>query len=369
MYQQSHSNQSNQSFHQDSNKVYDGQPELTPVVDIKREEIEWIWPGRLPAGKLVMLAGDPGLGKSFLTMDIAARLSAGQPLPDDKDQTRVDWRTQQTPNPLRDVVILSAEDDPGDTIRPRLEDAGANLSRVHIMSGVRFGERSGAVRLDRDAAAIWKALRSFENPGLVIIDPITAYLGNTDANSNADVRSVLHKLSRIAQHMRVCILCVSHLNKSQQSKAQYRTMGSLAFTAAARLAWLIAKDPGNPDSRVMAPIKSNISGFVPGLKYKIVQREDTHGPTVEYDIDDKPITLEDLEATSGEDDQPGELDEAVSWLREALKGGAVAAKEVNQMAGEVGISKATLKRAKRVLGVRSKRIDGAADAGAWVWEI
>lgn len=353
------------SKHQDSSAHYDGQPEMTPVIDIRREEIDWIWPGRLPAGKLVMLAGDPGLGKSFLTMDIAARLSAGHPLPDEEDQTRVDPLHQHPRHTPRDVIILSAEDDPGDTIRPRLEDADANLSRVHILSGVRFGDNSGEFRLDRDAAAIWKALRRFENPGLVIIDPITAYLGSTDANSNSDVRGVLHKLSRIAEKMRVCILCVSHLNKSQQSKAQYRTMGSLAFTAAARLAWLIAKDPGHPDSRVMAPIKSNISGYVPGLKYKIVQREDTQGPTVEYEIDSKPITLEDLEATAGEGDQPGELDEAVAWLREALREGAVGAKEINEMAGEVGISKITLKRAKRVLGVRSEK--GPAPNAQWSW--
>ena len=89
---------------------------------------------------------------------------------------------------------------------------------------------------------------------------------------------------------------------------------------------LVAKDPGDPGSRALAPIKSNISGYSPGLRYKIVQREDTLGPTVEYQIDDRPISLEDIESTAAADEQPGELDEAVAWLREVLKDGAVAAK-------------------------------------------
>lgn len=357
------------NHHHGSGRSYDGVPELTRVFDIQREEIEWIWPGRLPAGKLVTVAGDPGLGKSFLTMDIAARLSAGHPLPDEDDQSRVDALERAPRHTPRDVIILSAEDDPGDTIRPRLEDAGANLNHVHMMTGVRFGEVSGQMRLDRDAMAIWRALKCMDNPGLVIIDPITAYLGNTDANSNADVRRVLHLLSRVAASMRVCILCVTHLNKSTQTKAQYRTMGSLAFTAAARMAWLVAKDPNKPDSRVLAPIKSNISGGAPGLRYKIVQREDALGPTVEYEIDPNPVTLEDLEPT-GESDQPGELDEAIAWLKETLRDGAMGAKEINRMAGEVGIAQKTLKRAKRQLGVRSERQSQGNDGeGTWCWSL
>lgn len=348
--------------HGDSEKVYMGAPEMVRMCDVKREAIWWIWPGRLPAGKLVMLAGDPGLGKSFLTMDIAARLSSGRLLPDQSG-------AEQVRAPM-DVVILSAEDDPGDTIRPRLEDAGAELYNVHMLEGVRFSESgiAGAIRLDRDAEAVYRALRRCGNPGLVIIDPITAYLGQIDANSNADVRKVLRPLSKLAEKTGVCVLCVTHLNKATQSKTIYRSMGSLAFTAAARMAWLVAKDPSRPEDRVLAPIKSNISGSAPGLRYRITQKDGDSGPTVEYQIDTRPITLEDLEQTGAEGDQPGELDEAVSWLTEALTGGAVGAKEIVKQAGEVGISKRTLARAKRELGVRSARHSGGTDGdGSWSW--
>lgn len=346
--------------HQDSTRVYEGRPEMTRLCDVKREEVRWIWPGRLPAGKLVMLAGDPGLGKSFLTMDIAARLSAGRLLPDQAGPDQL--------LPPRDVVILSAEDDPGDTIRPRLEDAGAELYNIHMLQGVSFsdGGNTAAIRLDRDVEAIYRALKRCAHPGLVIIDPITAYLGQVDANSNADVRRVLAPLSRLAELMQVCVLCVTHLNKSAQSKAVYRSMGSLAFTAAARMVWLVAKDPSRPEERVLAPIKSNISGQAPGLRYRITQKPGDRGPTVEYHIDPRPVTLEDLEPTE-HGETPGELDEAIDWLRETLSGGAVSAKEVVRRAQEVGISSRTLKRAKREMGVVSKREGGAADQGSWVW--
>lgn len=120
-----------------------------------------------------------------------------------------------------------------------------------------------------------------------------------------------------------------------------------------------------PDSRVLAPIKSNISGGAPGLRYKIVQREDALGPTVEYEIDPNPVTLEDLEPT-GESDQPGELDEAIAWLKETLRDGAMGAKDVLAMGKDSGISDRTLKRAKRNLGVRSQRGNMPSDPWSWV---
>lgn len=391
---------------QSTDYAYDGRPEMLTMRDVKRERIDWLWPGRLPAGKLVILAGDPGLGKSFLTMDIAARVSRGGDWPDQavRDRDEKDPETQgfsddgisadgpdaatlgdrlamlkrtmgQHPPKApahaphryaRDVVIFNAEDDAGDTIRPRLEDAGADLSRVHVVSRVAFpgGGVSDVIRLDRDSEAIRLACRRCADPRLVILDPITAYLGHVDANSNAEVRRLLARLTRIAEEEGVCILCVTHLNKNSQSKAVYRSIGSLAFTAAARLAWLVAKDPNDPAKRALAPIKSNISGHVPGLRFRIDEPTPGH-PRVGYDISDKPVLIDDLEDPAPGAEPSGELDEAIAWLKETLGNGPVGAKEVVEQASGVGISRATLKRAKSALGVGSAKGEKPTDAWAW----
>lgn len=357
---------------------YDGRPELVRFSQVARSELAWLWPGRLPRGKLVMMAGDPGLGKSFLTMDIAARVSSGRGWPDvtvkpaamEASEVPFDVPLPGAPDPAEaeDVVILSAEDDPGDTIRPRLEDAGADLTRVHLLGGVYWPHNglSGEVRLDRDVEAVGMALSRCPRPALVVIDPITAYLGETDANSNAEVRRVLAKLSAVAERTRATVLCVTHLNKSSQNKMVYRSMGSLAFTAAARLAWLVARDPGRPDTRVLTPIKSNISGAVPGLRFRVTTSDRAPGPVIEYEVSPTPVTLDDLE-TTGEPQEPGELEEATAWLREALGEGPVPTTAIMSRAKEMGMSAVTVRRAKRDLGIRAdkgnKRTDG------WTWAL
>lgn len=368
-------------------KSFDGRPEMVPFSDVRRETLAWLWPGRLPRGKLVMMAGDPGLGKSFLTMDIAARISSGRGWPDVTVKPGVgevsvtsddlqgaapfDVPPQGEPDPdeAEDVVVLSAEDDPGDTIRPRLEDAGADLRRVHLITGV-FWTNCGLtteLRMDRDIKAIGLALRRCKRPALVIIDPITAYMGKVDANSNAEVRRMLAKLSGMAEQTRATVLCVTHLNKASQNKMVYRSMGSLAFTAAARLAWPVARDPNRPDMRVLTPIKSNISGAVPGLRFRVTEKDGAPGPTIEYEVSAQPVTLDDLEAAGDQPQEPGELEEAVSWLREALRDGAMGAKEVMRQAKEMGMSSVTVRRAKRQAGVRVEK--SKEKDGPWMWRL
>ena len=356
--------------HVSSDQTYDGHVTLRRLDKVERENIRWLWDGVIARGKITMLAGDPGLGKSFLTMDLAARASRGGPWPmGSKGQTE----------PMS-VLVLSAEDDPGDTIRPRLEDAGADLGSVLYIESIDWpgGGKTTLPLLDRDAEAIALSLVQMHRhmqhpPGLVIIDPISAYLGKIDANNNADVRRVLGKLSMIAERFDVAILCITHLNKSQQSKLIYRSMGSLAFTAAARQAWLVAKDPNRPDSRVLVPIKSNIRGTLSGVSFTI-QSDDEGRGRVEYARSPEGVTLEGLEldtantsdhAAGGQ--QVSERDEASRFLRELLASGPVEAGEVIAEAERAGLSVATLRRAKSDLGVVSKRIQPPGEPARWVW--
>jgi len=227
---------------------------------VKPEPIRWLWPGRVPLGKLTLIVGDPGLGKSFLTLDLAARVSAGEPWPDAPG-------AENTPGA---VVLLSAEDDLADTIRPRLDAAGADVERVAALS---------ISSLQRDLPDLEKAMHDAPGVRLVVIDPITAYLAGTDSHKNADVRSLLAPLAELAARHRVAVVAVSHLNKHVGGSALYRAQGSLAFTAAARAVWLVAKDKADvgrvawePD-----PVEANadeVLSIDPGAGHGRTDRDD-----------------------------------------------------------------------------------------------
>ncbi|KKL07141.1 hypothetical protein LCGC14_2588990, partial [marine sediment metagenome] len=183
-------------------------PILIRLSDVKPEPLTWLWPGRMPLGKVTVISGDPGLGKSVITLDIAARVSKGTAWPDLPDTT----------NPSGSVILLSAEDDVADTIRPRLDAAEADVSRIAVLEAVRYpNPESGAwekkmFSLRRDLSALEKAIKKLGDVRLIVIDPITAYLDGTDSHKNADVRGLLAPLSELAAKHKVAVLAVSHLN-------------------------------------------------------------------------------------------------------------------------------------------------------------
>jgi RecA-family ATPase len=195
--------------------------------DVTPEQVEWLWRERFAIGKLSLLVGDPGQGKSFLTLDIAARVSRGAAWPDNP------WEPQQP----GDVILLGAEDDLGDTTRPRLDALAADVSRIIAIKGAKLegDDHDRMINLATDLASIRKVVQSANQPRAIIIDPVSAYLGSTDSHKNAEVRSVLAPLSDLAAELRVAVIAVSHLRKGEGA-ALYRTMGSLAFIAAARSA-------------------------------------------------------------------------------------------------------------------------------------
>lgn len=323
---------------------------LQTFADVHPRSVQWLWPRRIPVGKLTLLAGDPGLGKSFLTLDMASRVSTNADWPDGESALRLPG----------DTLILSAEDDPGDTIRPRLDAQEADTSRVHFIKGMKFANGVDAlVRLDRDLQAVGRAIKELERPRLVIIDPISAYMGDTDANSNAEVRRLLSGLASLAESARVAVVAVTHLTKGTQTKTLYRAMGSLAFTAAARCVYAVAKDPHVEGRCVVLPVKSNLDVVKTGLAYTIergkLQWVDTNVAT----------TIEEV-------DQPGEpieaqsLEEAAQWLDGVLSNGPVGADRMRELAARDGVPWITLRRAKKRAGVESVMVGGAGEQ-RWVW--
>ncbi|HTH17370.1 MAG TPA: AAA family ATPase, partial [Magnetospirillum sp.] len=214
-------------------------PILISMADVQSRPIEWLWPGRIARGKVTLIAGDPGLGKSFLTLDLAARVSRGSPWPDVPDASA----------PLGGVVLLSAEDDAEDTIRPRLDAAGADVHCIKLLHAVRHNyrenQKEALFSLATDLPALEAAILAVPDCRLVVIDPITAYLGDTDSHKNAEIRGLIAPLAALAAKHGVAIVCVTHLNKSGSGPAIYRSIGSIAFVAAARAAWAVIKDSGN----------------------------------------------------------------------------------------------------------------------------
>lgn len=212
--------------------AYDETPVIVTrcMADIAPEPIQWLWPSRIALGKVTMLAGDPGLGKSMITVAMAAHVTTGTPWPVDRSECEIG-----------SVIMVSAEDDPADTLRPRLDAAGADVSKVHVLKSVLVLDHEGKSKdrtfnLARDVEALDNLLRQTPDCRLITIDPISAYLGGTDSHNNADVRALLTPLAAMASKHKVAIFVVTHLNKSTQANVLYRASGSLAFVAAARAA-------------------------------------------------------------------------------------------------------------------------------------
>jgi hypothetical protein len=318
-------------------------PVVARLSDVAPEAVEWLWRDRLPRGKLSLLDGDPGLGKSTLLFDLAARVSRGEALPGD-DATRAP----------AGVVILSAEDGLADTIRPRLDAAGADLSRIVALTGIAEGP-DRAERLPQfpgDIQALEATLREV-GAALVLIDPLMAYLGgDVDSHKDQDVRRALGALARVAESTRAAVVIVRHLNKARGGSALYRGSGSIGIVGAARSALLVARDPDAKDAeelRVLAPIKSNLGPPAPSLRFRVVgapngaARIEWHGAS--------PHRADDLVAEPTSAEERDAVSEATDTLREILKDGPVRSDEVKRQAKSAGVAERTLWRAKGRLRV------------------
>jgi hypothetical protein len=321
---------------------------------IPPEKIDWLWEGRIPFGMLSMLAGDPGLGKSLLTVDIAAKVSRSG----------------------ADVLLLSAEDHAGATIRPRAEAAGADLDRIHCVALRRDGIDDGLAFPD-DADALDKLVEEHQAK-LVVIDPLMAHLlGSVNSWSDQDMRMALAPLHRMAEKRRCAVLFVLHLNKAKGADPTHRTGGSIAVPAAVRSALLLARDPEDPDGdrgaqRVLAQFKCNLGPFVESLTCEIetIQSpgdEQLTAPRLKVIGTSQTSGADLLSAPTGE--ERTERTEAIEILESELESGPRRVKEVKVAVLAAGVSPRTLDRAKQALRVKSERKGGIGADGEWYWEL
>jgi hypothetical protein len=238
-------------------------------------------------------------------------------------------------------------------VRPRLDAAGADLSRVLVLQpkGTRH------FTLERDLPQLERALRRRKDARLLVVDPVSAYLGGIDSHVNAEVRGLLAPLAALAAKYGVAVLCVTHLNKGAGGSPLYRATGSLAFTAAARAFWLVGKDRQKPSRKLFLPVKANLTAQPTGLAFSILpSTEDPAVPVLAWEPE--PVTVSAEEALA-EPARERPRNKAADFLREELADGP---RKASELSGR--FSEKTLDRAKAELGVRSVR-----HKDRWYWEL
>jgi hypothetical protein len=344
--------------------------------DIAPTDTRWLWPGRIPLGRLTMLVSDPGLGKSLLTLEIAARVSRGAPWPDEqraesKEQGVISTVSGSMLSAPCSVLLLTAEDDLADTVRPRLESFGADSERILAIDSVPGQDAADVPRafaLNRDLARLANLLDAMPDCRLVIVDPISAFLGGTNEHANAEVRTLLFSLAATARRRGVAILAVSHLRK-KAGAAIHRAMGSLAFIAAARAGWVICKDSTDANKRLLLPLKNNLAPDTTGLSFTIETGSTNRAPVIRWSPDVVHVSAETMTGTARCAGRPDdERQYAIDWLRDRLTKGARLARDLKREAYAHGISYGTLRRAFRALGAMAVREHPFPHA-QWLWKL
>ena len=328
----------------------DSEAIMRRLSDIEPQQVEWLWRGVLAAGKLTLVSGHPGQGKSLITIDIAARVTTGRAFPGEQ--------TTSTPGT---VIALSAEDDAADTIRPRFDKAGGDATKFVVVEGTRRKGQESFFDLGRDVGALERALDDNPDCRVVIVDPISAYIGDVDAHKNAAVRQLLRPLADLAVRKRVAILLVDHRNKKDVGSAVTRSQGSIAFIAASRIAFLVAEDPSTPNQRLFVPIKNNLHQDKTGWRYSI-----NEGPILIWGTERVEISAQDALDASPMKLSPRA--DAKEWLRQTLVQRPMPSKEVYSLADVAGHAQATIRRAKTELGILSRKGKGSKTAG-FVWSL
>jgi hypothetical protein len=340
-------------------------PQLKATSEIQPRPVRWLWPDHIPLGKLTIIGGNPGLGKSFLATFLAERTTTGRPWPDGSPGTDPGG-----------VLLVSAEDDPEDTTVPRLVAAGANRERVFVLQGIQDVDEQGRLyhrppSLEGDVPHLATAIDRVEDCRLVVLDPISAYMGGTDSHKNTEVRGILAPLAELAQSREVAIVGITHLNKGA-GEAIYRMMGSLAFVAAARTAWAVAADKEDPARRLFVPVKNNLGNDRQGLAYRIeaVPRIEDSGRVDHHDQpalrwEDEPIQVSADEALAPAEER-SERDEAAEWIQAQLEGGPRPVKDLQAEAKAAGLGWESVKKAKARVGVKSTK---RGFSEGWFWAL
>ena len=328
---------------------------LIEATSVAIEPVRWLWGGWLARGKLHVLAGPPGVGKSTIALALAATVTRGTKWP---DGTRAEPGT---------VLIWSGEDDAGDTLLPRLLAAGGDPKRVRFLAS-NDGPFDPAV----DMQALQEAVAGIDDLALLLLDPIVGAVGAADDHKNGAVRRSLQPVVDFAHATGSAVLGVSHFSKGTAGRAPTeRVTGSLAFAALARVVLVATREQGEDGRRILARAKSNLGPDQGGFAYALEQTDVPDVPGIRASAVRwrEPINgtaAEILAACEANPDEVDAMTEAAEFLLEMLKAGTVQSKTVEAAAKQRGISTGSLARAKKRLGVVSRK-EGLY--GGWTWRL
>jgi predicted ATP-dependent serine protease len=311
---------------------------MIKMSEVQSQEVEWLWYPFIPYGKLTIIQGDPGDGKTTLVLNIAAKLSKGEGLDSE-------MKLQEPVN----VIYQTAEDGLSDTVKPRLELAGADCERISVIDE---SAKSLSMIDERLEEALVRT-----GAKVLILDPIQAYLGGgMDMNRANEARDMTKRLGVLAEKYKCAILLIGHMNKAAGNKAAYRGMGSIDFFAVARSVLLVGRVEGEPNIRAVVQIKNNLAAF--GHPKAFALSEEGFQWLGDYEI-----TAD--EVLGGIAPKANKLEQAKQMLRElAETANAVQSNEIFDEAKELGISRRTMENAKKELGIRAKKINNS-----WYWEL
>ena len=325
---------------------------LTKFSDIKLEELNWLWADRIPRGKITIIAGYPGVGKSFLTLDIAARVSRGS------------YWCDGGKAPPGKVLLYTAEDGLADTVKPRLSALGAETSRIMAIPSLIKSEASTmSFSLDSHLEMLEETIIANEID-LCVIDPLLISMGQGDMNKAHHVRRVLGPVHSTAERTGCTFVGVMHLNRRSNVNPLDKINSSGDFAAAARSVFLVGENPEDPSRRAFAPVKSNLSAPAATLGF------DIRDGVFKWEPEPLNLTAKQLLGNTSDGFLAPALEEAVEFLEECLLKGPKQVAAIREEAEEQGIKWRTVQRAKRELGIDSGKVSlGNEGKGYWQWSL
>lgn len=314
---------------------------------IEPQRTEWLWKPYIPAGRITILAGDPGMGKSQIAIDLVSRLSRGAIMPKSDEKCRM----------IGGCAIASAEDHTAETIIPRIIAAGGNRQKIKVIRKVEIEGEARYLSFPRDFAALKKLIVDL-GLRMLVLDPMNSFLsGAVDVYKDHDIRLALTPFEEIAEVTGCALLIIAHLNKKEEAATLYRVGGSIGYVGAARSVLAVSKSERSENVRVLYSIKSNLSKRPPALEYALKMNREldtTHvvwGGLSSFDPE---------RVLKGEGSQKRK--ECEDFLSTVLVDGPVPSKEIKKAAAEAGICWRTLYQHKRELGVTAKK-----QGDRWLW--
>ncbi|MFY9737700.1 MAG: AAA family ATPase [Candidatus Cybelea sp.] len=331
--------------------------DLVDLSTVEPEQVSWLWNGRIPRAKVTVLAGDPGAGKSFLSVAISAAITGGPPLPDDDAVQPTSGR----------VIMWNGEDGIADTIRPRADACGMDTSKCTVVRGTLDAEGKCHPFSLADVAQLEDEIEGFGDVAALVIDPIQALLGGVDSHKDAETRAALQCLVTLAERTGVAVIVVMHLRKAEAQKALYRVSGSIAFVAFARSVLLVAVDE-ETGRRAIAPLKHNLCAAPKPVEFSIDEEGAFSWGAVAEDLDAERL-LRAPQSRSNEQ-EPSASDKARSAILRTLLSGEASADELTKAVTAAGVSVRTLERTRKAMHDAGEiERFGGGKAGAVGWRL